>query len=58
MLELTRKKNESIIIDDDIKIIVLSDKHDQVKLGIEAVDDVEMLREEIYDGIPKSFVDE
>jgi len=58
MLELTRKKNESIIIDDDIKIIVLSDKHDQVKLGIEAADDVEMLREEIYDGIPKSFVDE
>ena len=48
MLELTRKKNESIIIGDDIKITVLSEKHGQIKLGIEAPDDVEIWREEIY----------
>jgi carbon storage regulator len=35
MLILTRKQNESIIIDDDIKITVLSDKHGQVKLGVD-----------------------
>jgi hypothetical protein len=30
MLILTRKQNESVIIDDDIKVTVLSDKHGQV----------------------------
>ena len=34
MLILTRNQNESIVIDDDIRITVLSDKHGQVKLGI------------------------
>lgn len=54
MLILTRKQNESIIIDDDIKITVLSDKHGQVKLGIEAPADVEIWREEIFEKILKS----
>ena len=49
MLELTRKKNESIIIDDDIKVTVLSDKHGQGRLGIEEPDDIEIWREEIYE---------
>jgi len=48
-LILTRKQNESVIIDDDIRITVLSDKHDQVKPGIEAPEDVEIWREEIYE---------
>ena len=54
MLILTRKQNESVIIDGDIKVTVLSDKHGQVKLGIEAPDEVEIWREEIYDRIQKS----
>ena len=49
MLILTRNQNESVIIDDDIKVTVLSDRHGQVKLGIEAPDEVEIWREEIYD---------
>jgi carbon storage regulator len=49
MLILTRKQNQSIIIDDDIRITVLSDRYGQVKLGIAAPDDVEIWREEIYD---------
>lgn len=48
MLILTRSQNESIIINDNIKITVLSDRHGQVKLGIEAPEDVEIWREEIY----------
>ena len=48
MLILTRKQNESIIINDDIKITVISDRHGQVKLGIEAPEDVGIWREEIY----------
>ena len=49
MLILTRKQNESVIIDGDIKITVLSDKHGQVKLGIDAPEEVEIWREELYD---------
>ena len=49
MLILTRSQNESVIINDDIRITVLSDRHGQVKLGIEAPEDVEIWREEIYD---------
>ena len=51
MLQLTRKKNESIIIDHDIKITVLNDPQGQVRLGIEAPDDVGIWREEIFDQI-------
>jgi carbon storage regulator len=47
MLILTRSQNQSIIIDDDIKITVISDRHGQVKLGIEAPEDIEIWREEI-----------
>jgi carbon storage regulator len=54
MLILTRSQNESIVIDDDIKITVLSDKLGQVKIGIEAPDDVKIWREEIYGKREKS----
>jgi carbon storage regulator len=49
VLILTRKQNESVIIDGDNKITVLSTKGQDVKTGIEAPDDVEIWREEIYD---------
>jgi carbon storage regulator len=45
MLILTRSQNESIIINDDIKITVISDRRGQVKLGIEAPEDVEIWQE-------------
>ena len=48
MLILTRKQNESIIIDDDIKITILGTKGQDVKIGIEAPRDVEIWREEVY----------
>ena len=53
MLQLTRKQNESIIIDGNIKINVLNDPQGQVRLWIEAPDDVEIWREEIYEKIQK-----
>ncbi len=56
MLILTRSQNESIIINDDIKIIVISDRHGQVKLGIEAPEDVEIWREEIYTKMQKYLI--
>ena len=51
MLILTRNQNESIVIDDDIRITVLSDNYGKVKLGIEAPEDVEIWREEFYQRI-------
>ena len=57
MLQLTRKQNESIIIGADIKITVLNDPQGQVRLGIEAPDDVEIWREEIYDAIQRGEQD-
>jgi carbon storage regulator len=49
MLILTRNQNESIIIDNDIRATILGTKGNDVKLGIEAPDEVEIWREEIYD---------
>lgn len=45
---LTRKRDESIIIGDDIKIIVVDVRGDQVKLGIDAPRHIPVHREEIY----------
>ena len=58
MLILTRKQDESVIIDDDIKVTVLSDKHGHVKIGIEAPDDVEIWREEIYERFGDELIEE
>lgn len=48
MLALTRKVNESIIINNDIEISVLEIKGDQVKIGISAPKSVPIYRKEIY----------
>lgn len=48
MLILTRKKNESIIIDDQIKVTVLELDNNRVQLGIEAPRDIIIHREEVY----------
>ncbi|MCX7984372.1 MAG: carbon storage regulator CsrA [Bacteroidetes bacterium] len=54
MLVLARKVNESIRIGDKIVVKVLSIQEGQVKLGIEAPKNVEILRWEIYEQIVKS----
>ncbi len=48
MLILSRKKNESIIIDDNIEISVVEIKGDQIKLGIKAPKSVKVFRQEVY----------
>ena len=50
MLILTRRKEESIIINGDIKITVLGMDRGYVKLGFEAPDDVVIMREELLEG--------
>jgi carbon storage regulator len=51
MLVLTRKKGESIVIGDNITVKVISVDGDQVKIGIEAPRNVEIHRQEVYEGI-------
>ena len=48
MLILTRKIDQSIIIDGQITIMVLGVERDRVKLGIDAPANVAVLREELY----------
>lgn len=51
MLILTRRINEEVMIGDDIKIRILGVKGNQVRIGIEAPEDVSVHREEIYQRI-------
>ena len=48
MLALSRKKNESIVINNDIEITILDIKGDQVKIGITAPKSVPVYRKEVY----------
>jgi len=54
MLVLSRKKNESIIINDDITIVVVEIRGDKVRLGIEAPKEVPVHRNEVYEAIRRS----
>ena len=48
MLVLSRKKGESIVLQDQIEITILEVNADTVKIGIKAPRDVEVLRKELY----------
>jgi carbon storage regulator len=53
MLVLSRKRNESIVIDDRIKIVVVEIRGDKVRLGVEAPREVPVHRQEVYDAIKR-----
>ncbi len=54
MLVLSRKKNESIVINNDITIVVVEIRGDKVRLGVEAPREVPVHRREVYDAIQRS----
>jgi carbon storage regulator len=54
MLVLSRRPNESIVIDEKIIITVIEIRGDKVRLGIEAPRDVPIHRSEVYEAIHKS----
>ena len=48
MLALSRKKNEAIIINNNVEVTILEVKGDQVKIGITAPKEVSVYRKEVY----------
>ncbi len=56
MLVLTRKKNESIMLGNDIRIVILEIYDDGVRVGIEAPKDVTILRSELYQAVKEENV--
>lgn len=48
MLTLSRKKNESLVINNNIEVTILDIKGDQIKIGIAAPREVPVYRKEIY----------
>jgi carbon storage regulator len=54
MLVLSRKRNESIVINDDIRIVVVEIRGDKVRLGIEAPKEVPVHRHEVYEAIKRN----
>ena len=51
MLVLSRKKDESIIINDHIRVTIVEIRGDKVRLGIDAPKDVTVHRREVYEAI-------
>ena len=54
MLVLSRKKNEQIVIGDDIVLTIVEIRGDKIRLGIAAPSDVSVHRKEVYDAIHRS----
>lgn len=53
MLVLSRQKDESIVIGDDIEITVVDIRGDKVRLGITAPKEVSVHRREVYEAIQR-----
>lgn len=51
MLILSRMKDESIIIGDNIRVVVVEIRRDKVRLGVEAPREVPVHRREVFDAI-------
>ncbi|MHC4371710.1 MAG: carbon storage regulator CsrA [Planctomycetota bacterium] len=54
MLVLSRKKNETLVIGDNISVVVIEIRGDKVRLGIEAPKEIPVHRQEVYDAIHRN----
>jgi carbon storage regulator len=54
MIVISRKKNESIVINNDITVVVVEIRGDKVRLGIEVPQGVSVHRREVYDAIVRN----
>ncbi|BBM88750.1 carbon storage regulator [Spirochaetota bacterium] len=55
MLVLSRKKNQSIIVNNNIEVVIIDLGPEQVKLGFRAPKDVSIHRSEVYDKIKEEM---
>lgn len=53
MLVLSRQKDESIIIGDDVEVTIVDVRGDKVRLGISAPRSISVHRKEVYDAIQR-----
>ena len=53
MLVLSRQKDESIIIGDDVEITIVDVRGDKVRLGINAPREISVHRKEVYEAIQR-----
>lgn len=49
MLVVSRKKDESIIIGDNIKVTIVEISKDRIRIGVDAPENVKIVRSELYD---------
>lgn len=54
MLVLSRKKNEALVIGNDIRIVIVDIRGDKVRLGIEAPSEVPVHRLEVWEAIQRN----
>ncbi|MFC1676444.1 carbon storage regulator CsrA [Planctomycetota bacterium] len=53
MLVLSRQKDESIMIGDDVEIVIVDVRGDKVRLGITAPREISVHRREVYEAIQR-----
>ena len=58
MLVLSRKEDESIVINGNIKIVVTAIQGGRVRLGIEAPQDVPVHRQEVHNGLKRDTTEQ
>ena len=57
MLVLSRKQNESIVIGDDVEVVIIEVRDGKVRLGVDAPKAVPVNRREVYDSIQRDRIE-
>ena len=58
MLVLSRKRNESIVINDNVVVTIVDIRGDDVRLGVEAPKEIPVHRQEVFDAIQRERAQE
>ena len=58
MLVLSRKRNESVVINDNVIVTIVDIRGDDVRLGVEAPKEIPVHRQEVFDAIQRERAQE